>query len=441
MYRVIVILLLFSVGLSSAQDFDLPEIINILVDTTAGSDFGADFCWVGDQDGDGYDDLLVNHNPWRQGEGDRYFHNRVELYRGGEEMDDEPDMMFTQDIEDFGFGWGIRYLGNITDNTPYVVMSGSVYNRRLRPVYSHYYFYSFNEEANDEPEFRMQRVHAELQYDGAFSVGNTLSFGPGYIGKPSDMNGDGNDDILIGHTVDENEIKLDLYFGGEEFDTIPDIQFDLPEIEQLMGAYNHTGGSDVNDDGFHDILVRYLYISNRDIRYYYCLYLGSDPPSGEIALEWNYNHYEGREMVAGFALLPDVNGDGYDDWGMHYMTENLRDDGYYIFFGGEEPDDEPDVELDGTQDVHPLEAYLVGGDFNQDGFGDVATSSRYGHHAQGEVAIYFGRRRMREEPDIDINGEEDYDLNYLGDIIGAIGDYNGDGTDDFVVRKPGSPKK
>ena len=80
------------------QDFELPEVICFIEGTPPGSTyFGREFCWVGDQNDDGFDDLLINHDPWNPSRRNDvpYQANRVELFYGGEDMDDEPDVLFT----------------------------------------------------------------------------------------------------------------------------------------------------------------------------------------------------------------------------------------------------------------------------------------------------------------------------------------------------------
>ena len=76
---ILIVIPLFS-SPSSAQPRPLPEVIGVM----SGQGFGADFCCVGDQNDDGYDDLLISNEGI----------NRAEMYFGGEEMGAEPGFVF-----------------------------------------------------------------------------------------------------------------------------------------------------------------------------------------------------------------------------------------------------------------------------------------------------------------------------------------------------------
>jgi len=66
-----------------AQDYPLPEVIGHIYglppDTLM---IGVDFCNVGDQNGDGGDDLLVSHFPWEVGWRSPMA-NEIKIYYGG----------------------------------------------------------------------------------------------------------------------------------------------------------------------------------------------------------------------------------------------------------------------------------------------------------------------------------------------------------------------
>jgi len=134
-----------------------------------------------------------------------------------------------------------------------------------------------------------------------------------------------------------------------------------------------------------------------------------------------------------FTMLPDVNGDGYDDWAFYYSgTDGRTDfDGYYLFYGSEEPDFEPDVVLESNSGIFNSIGNIVGGNFNGDRFGDIVTVNPDAHGNDGITRFYWGRRNISGDADITMNTRERLGVNLYGSL-GAVGDYNGDGMDDFV---------
>jgi hypothetical protein len=205
----------------------------------------------------------------------------------------------------------------------------------------------------------------------------------------------------------------------------------------FQGSY--SAGLDVNADGYGDVLVRAWY--DRTGNGFYCgryfLFLGSEAPDTTPALVFDASDFEGRHQREGFCLLPDVNGDGYDDWGMYYVWDDLRYDGYYVFFGSEHPDANYDVELQGNGGWLEWDGQIAGGDFNGDGIGDIVTGLNGGFIDGGEVHIHLGSGwwARQDRAEIIMCGDRDYGEEYrrMGALVGGVGDYNGDGVDDFVV--------
>src|SRR5262249_27160648 len=87
----------------------------------------------------------------------------------------------------------------------------------------------------------------------------------------------------------------------------------------------------------------------------------------------------------------DLNGDGWKDFCITANNSNTSENGVFVFFGGPALDATPDMFL---QSAVPSSGGLLCGDFNGDGFGDVAYGRTDGRGQPlgtgGEVAIYFG---------------------------------------------------
>ncbi len=430
MKLLITIILITSASITLAQDFNIPEILCYIQGVPEGeTQFGAQFCWVGDQNGDGFDDLLIQHDPDSRNRGRA---NRVELFFGGEEMNDEPDFFFNTEEENYGIGLDLVFLGNlIPDHYSFITLLN--YYSVDENSQTHVTLYEGGEELDNEPEFLMHRRAVDW-------ADSTQYLYDGHRTRPTDFNGDGFHDLIVvqkGLHVGE----LQVYFGGEEFDTIPDWRIAIERPWNISPGTRISGGYDVNDDGYDDILIQ------AKNPYEYFLYLGGDPPDSLAALTFdrdNFDQFNDPPYInAGFSLLPDMNGDGYDEWGIHFNDGGndgrLRFDGYFIFLGDEEPDIEVDVILEGNYQTLGSTGDISGGDFNGDGYGDVVTGLSGGYHGNGEVHLHFGRPELRDrmDADIEMNGEFILDeelFEGVGQLVGAVGDYNGDGVDDFVTR-------
>ena len=406
-----------------ASAYDPPEIIGYIggqpPDTIR---FGSDFCCAGDQNGDGFDDLLVGHDPAFAGNNPPNL-NQVKLYHGGERMENEPDMVFQSQFEYYSLGRPFLYLGNLLpDHSPYIVML-SIRGQNLQdqePSF-HLLFFEGNEELDDEPEFGMNRPHLRQ-----------IVAKNGYRNRPTDLNGDGFNDVIFTNLGEGRYFFMNVLYGGEDFDTIPDLTL---RLDTLRAHPSYSSGYDINDDGYDDILLQGFFKPNRNLRQWYSIFLGGSPMDTIPVLEFAYDHFENMSMEYGFSLLPDVNGDGYDDWGIQYWIRDPDRDGYLIFFGSDEPDLEPDLVLEGHRRLWVDDGDITGGDFNGDGYGDIVTCMSAFNPENAEVHIHFGSRWMDGVADIYIRPDEEYgeEYNVLGYQAGAVGDYNGDGIDDFVV--------
>ncbi len=407
----LVLLVFFTVCASPVWAFDPPEIIAELRGEPPDSqNFGNHFCWIGDQNGDGFDDLLVNHDYSRI-EGAV---NAVKLFFGGQEMDSSPDLIFRPSGENSGsFGEQFVYLGDlIGDGTGWIAISTSILEEQgNRARETNMNFYRLGAEPDSLPLFVTHRIPGN---------GYTIKTYP--ASRPSDFNGDGYNDFLCVH-YENGLTRMKIMFGGAEFDTIPD--WSSNQFEPNSPSFR-TGG-DVNGDGYDDFILNGK-----------TLYLGGDPM--DTTALWTYESPDTTDRrLHSFVLFPDVNNDGYDDWGCYWTenTEQYNHDGWYLFYGSAHPDFIPDVDLEGSHSIWDTSGELCGGDINGDGLGDVITINRGGYGNDGELHIHFGSRRgINRTPSISVNCVEQYgEEKSYGFKIGSIGDYNNNGKNDFFISE------
>ncbi|MDP8228988.1 MAG: hypothetical protein P9M15_06005, partial [Candidatus Electryoneaceae bacterium] len=135
--------------------YDLPEVLVLIEGYPEDSSvFGLEFTCIGDQNGDGYDDLMVNHDPMRSSSRIHYWDrlNRVELFNGGEEMDDEPDFLFTNDDSLVSVGERICFVGNIMpDRNQFVILQNTLTGPRQQEIEFHLNFFELGDELDNEP--------------------------------------------------------------------------------------------------------------------------------------------------------------------------------------------------------------------------------------------------------------------------------------------------
>jgi len=404
--------------------YDPPEIIGVLTspqDEPYG--FASDFCWIGDQNGDGFDDLLVNQDRFPN---DTLSH--VYLFQGGETLENEPVFTYSSYERSLVIGREVVYFGNINDDIGSIFGFLSVIRGQAIKVD----LYTRSHQPDDEVIISMSGENWE----------SAPIIHSGYRDRPKDLNDDGFCDVVLVRQTGASP-QLQILYGGGEFDTIPDWSVSLSNVVMYgSSAVYISGGLNINGDDYEDMLVLTYEGENSD-SLTYSLYLGGDPPDTLPAVHVRAGDYNLTEQ---FTMLPDVNGDGYDDWGVYWYTARPWNDGFHIFFGSEEPDGEPDVSLEGARGRWPGSGRIAGGDFNGDGFGDIVATTIGGPDGveTSGLMLHFGNRWFdsgEEEQRADIYvdllsqyGEFDVDFVWGVGPLGAIGDYNDDGCDDFVAR-------
>jgi hypothetical protein len=316
----------------------------------------------------------------------------------------------------------------------------------------------------------------ELEPD--LSIYHGLSF-------PGDINSDGFADFLFIKRKMIDGFKYDkifLGYGGADIDTSGYLLYEQQYLDEGFSNQVDPLG-DVNGDGYNDFVISSPYNWTDGISRVY-LYLGGDTISAEP--EVVFTSESGHQDFFGHAVtgIGDQNNDGYDDFLISAPNEPFIDSTVsrvYLYYGGSEINSSADSIFHQTNvsnfgeilqnagdvngDHHPdffirglLTAYLylsvdslieitlaeygggyvsigAGGDINNDGLDDhLIGNTNYKNENDIMVGIsnlYWGSEDIDINPDFSFEGENKWDeFSKRQDIIG---DFNGDGYDDFFI--------
>lgn len=186
-----------------------------------------------------------------------------------------------------------------------------------------------------------------------------------------DFNGDGHRDLAIGLPMNNNMTlngRVYVYFARADFDSLPDLVIQRPDT--------------------------FVY---------------------------------GYQWFGTIVVSPgDMNGDGTDD--LFISSGSDADPLSFLYFGGQTMDDIPDVLITNLL-THAAKA----GDLNRDGYADLIASFPLQWDGLGSVYVWYGSPTVDSIPDIRLDNWQypGYHVEFGRDVVG-LGDYNGDGVDDFA---------
>ncbi len=354
---------------------------------------------------------------------------------------------------DSHYGYYVFALGDQNDDGYADWGVGSFAGRADEPNASLVELFHGGDPPNEEP-YMVFRADPEIYYDLTLSAGI------------DDVNGDNYLDWTIYfRQLDNLQVRVcDVYLGGPDSDTLPDIAFILRG--GLFGEYL-IGIKDFNGDQFDDLYVR----DRLNDLGYVCW--------GSVNLDtvpdWFLHSPPDQPNLSAPLASGDLNGDGYSDFFGGNNNESMK-----VFWGSENPDTIPgqyvmgaggsaeaivqDLNGDGVSDlvaasqstikVHfgrdsihaapdglctfPGVAYSAHslGDINDDGHGDFGIVD-IGIGSSGRLSVYLGYRWINPNPFLSFSDyAEPLELVNIWTCAG-LGDVNGDGVDDFIIGAQG----
>jgi FG-GAP-like repeat/FG-GAP repeat len=338
---------------------------------------------AGDINGDGFADLILTI-PLLESRG--ILTGNVYVYYGaaGSSFDGKADSQLATTVARDGFGANAGALGDVNGDgfgDIFVVTQGGTAKSRV------------------DVFFGNPSIGIDAKSDGTLTkaISSFLS-----VGGSGDVNGDGFADVLVGSPLEMvggfDSGSAFLYLGSADkgFDIEPDVTFVGRGVNERFGNEVSISG-DANGDGFSEVMVASLKLENFDQPGTVDVFLGNStdislvPPS-TLRGVGGYDQF-GTSLE----WLGDVDGDGFDDFLVGASHTSVVKDAAgraYLFKGGAGSSfkSTPAILFDGNVAGNYLGERVAGGDFNGDGFHDVAVGSDESDQSTGKVDIFLSDR-------------------------------------------------
>ncbi|HCM15843.1 MAG TPA: hypothetical protein DHW79_07870 [Candidatus Cloacimonas sp.] len=228
-----------------------------------------------------------------------------------------------------------------------------------------------------------------------------------------DVNGDGFGDMgfYYRHTPSYQN-RLSIIWGGS---------FQEHVVSNGEASYSYScsihGIGDINNDGYADFTTAFATPTTDPTHNLIRLYYGNAAGNTDNPITLIYCQYG---VSRGSKPLGDMNADGYDDF-MGYIT----DEGMHAWLGGTNINYAvPDFDMDPPWYGGEFQQSLEHGDFNNDGYEDAVGAS-FG----SGFAVWLGKQNVNGTSDL-IKYNSGYE-NFGYSLV--TGDFNADGYDDVAI--------
>ncbi len=281
----------------------------------------------------------------------------------------------------------------------------------------------------------LSAADARLLGEGADDAAGISAAGAG------DVNGDGNDDILVGayQYFSQGPGKAYLLLGpvtGNLSLASADAVLVGEDTSDRAGAAV-AGGGDVNADGYDDVLVG---ATDAGAAWHGAAYLVLGPMTGNVPLAGADAVLVGDDLgrLGNSVSLGDLDDDGRADLVVG-AAEELDDDGaVYVVDGpasGEIPTANADALYTGGDSDHLGISVSAAGDVNNDGRADLLMGARFaGLQSCGVTYLAYGPvAGVQPVAAAQASFEGENGQDFSGSAVAIVQDVNGDGFDDMLI--------
>ncbi|MFI5173170.1 MAG: FG-GAP-like repeat-containing protein, partial [Chitinophagales bacterium] len=384
--------------------------------------FGNSISFLSDINNDHSDEILVGVPMYDDGQTDEggvfiYLSSSPDVY------DDSSLIIITSNIAGFQYGEFVKSCVSLNDDNLQEILIGCPNGEEgeLNEGLAYIYF-TDNLLPNPAPDYPifLSNTFAGFTYN---PLGNC------------DINGDGFEDLIIGHSTFDNgqtdEGKIMIFFGSSTgIDSIVD-----QEVERNLASFffggNMAVAGDVNNDGYDDLVFgKSSFSSPQTSEGVVELYLGG--PSGLIFPY--YRQYQGNATGRYYGHrvegAGDINGDGIDDFIAScgsYSNGQTSEGAILVFLGNTVSlSTLPSQVIESNVTNKLIGSQLAVGDVNGDGYSDVVAS-----YAGSSVELYYGSSAgLNTFPSWSVSNPDNSDFN---ETIEVSPDVNGDGFADIFI--------
>ena len=233
------------------------------------------------------------------------------------------------------------------------------------------YIYLGSAQPDSDADYSIERPET-IESNGTF----------GYrVAYDGDMDGDGIGDLVVSdyRAGEIGQGLVHIYYGGDQLSTEPDITLDGFDYASDSWGLNFGGSIDIsgdlNGDGYHDLVVG-SYGPSGDFNGQVDVFFGG--PIFDAVVDW---HRQGclMEMFGEKLAVGDINTDGFCDLFVSAFDRSA----FSIYLGGPEIDPQPSYAF--SMEYMDIGQATMKGDFNNDGYVDLAFSGGI-----GIVSMMFG---------------------------------------------------